>query len=111
MNQQPTLFPLPKPDFYTTPGTELRWGTLTEWIEAYLRLVARRDSDAYRAIQAHIATLSRHIIEAETGLNSLHNARQIIIQNKPPRGRRADHPTTLLEMWLNNHITRLAGHS
>ncbi len=68
MTQQPTLFPLPEPDFYITLGTvgtvrnrvsdrsALCWGTLIEWVKAYLRLDSRRDGEAYREIQAHLAS-------------------------------------------------------
>jgi hypothetical protein len=57
------------------------------------------------------SALPRRLIEAETDLDILHPTWQIVVKNKPPRGQRARHPTTMLEMWLNNRITRLTGHS
>lgn len=105
---QPSLFPLPEPRYYDTPGTALRWHNLAEWLAGYHNLDERRGDNSDKAMLRHLALLPRPYIEAETDLELLHAVHTVIRQRKPPRGGRKHHPTTRLEIWLNHHLARLA---
>ena len=93
---------------YTTPGTRLTWSDVGEWVEAAHRIDRRRLSAARnRALAAHGAALPRELIDREAHLPSLEAAIRLLKYGppglaRPPRGARADHPTTPVIMDLMN---------
>ena len=93
---------------YTTPGTRLTWSTVGEWVEAAHRIDRRRLSAARnRALTGHRAVLPRELIDRETHVPSLEAAIHLLKHGppglaRPPRGARADHPTTPVIMDLMN---------
>ncbi len=93
---------------YTTPGTRITWSNVAEWVEAAHRIDRRRLSAARnRALAAHGAVLPRELIERETHVPTLEAAIHLLKYGppglaRPPRGARADHPTTPVIMDLMN---------
>ena len=100
---------------YTTPGTRLTWSDVGEWVEAAHRIDRRRLSAARnRALAAHGAALPRELIDRETHVPSLEAAIHLLKYGppglaRPPRGARADHPTTPVIMDLINRVAVLKG--
>ena len=100
---------------YTTPGTRLTWSDVGEWVEAAHRIDRRRLSAARnRALAAHGAVLPRELIDRETHVPSLEAAIHLLKYGppglaRPPRGARADHPTTPVIMDLMNRRAVLKG--
>lgn len=98
---------------YTTPGTRLTWSDVSEWIDAAHRIDRRRLSEARnRALAAHGAALPRDLINCETRVRSLEAAIHLLKHGppglaRPPKGARANHPTTPVIMDLMNRLAVL----
>jgi hypothetical protein len=91
-----------------TPGTRVERDTLGGSILGWWELSARRVSEkAYRDQRAHVDGLTADVVAAAT-------ARELDIFDgipaglKPPRGKRAGHPTTLLQDAVDRRRTQLA---
>lgn len=78
---------------FRTPGTNLTYSTLTEWISGWRELARRpASSKKYEQQQAHLDGLpDKFLIESD-----LAELRGILTEVQPPKGQRADHPTTKL---------------
>ncbi len=80
-----------------TPGTNIRWTTLREWVKGW-RAIERRAPSATRHTQlaAHLDALSAQIevIVSETSDAVLVSAKRLIEGRQPPRGTREGHSTT-----------------
>lgn len=100
-------------DRYTTPGTRLTWSDVSEWVDAAHRIDRRRLSEAWnRALGAHGAAMPRELIKRETDVPSLEAAIHLLKYGppglaRPPKGARADHPTTPVIMDLMNRLAVL----
>ena len=98
---------------YTTPGTRLTWSDVSEWVDAAHRIDRRRLSEARnRALGAHGAAMPRELIRRETDIPSLEAAIHLLKYGpprlaRPPKGARADHPTTPVIMDLMNRLAVL----
>ena len=98
---------------YATPGTRLTWSNVTEWVDAAHRIDRRRLSEARnRALAAHGGALPREFINRETHVPALEAAIHLLKYGppglaRPPKGARADHPTTPVIMDLMNRLAVL----
>ena len=98
---------------YTTPGTRLTWSDVSERVDAAHRIDRRRLSEARnRALGAHGAAMPRELIRRETDIPSLEAAIHLLKYGpprlaRPPKGARADHPTTPVIMDLMNRLAVL----
>nr|WP_280971304.1 LPD1 domain-containing protein [Cupriavidus gilardii]WDE72566.1 hypothetical protein [Cupriavidus gilardii] len=81
----------------TTPGTNIQWGTLGQWVKGW-RTLNRRAPSAKRHEQLdnHVQALAREVdvITSESKESVLVAAKRLIEQLQPPRGTREHHPTT-----------------
>ncbi len=98
---------------YRTPGTALWWASVAEWVACAQRIDQRRCSEARsRALVAHAAALPRDVIDAETRIDAIDAALDLLKYGppglaRPPRGNRDGHPTTRIIMELSNRHAAL----
>jgi hypothetical protein len=79
-----------------TPGTRVRFASLTEWLEGWRAIAGRRISAARHAAEAaHLEALPDAMVEA-ADLAELNALAAIIERERPARGLRAGHPVTRL---------------
>jgi len=80
-----------------TPGTNIRWTTLRDWVKGW-RAIERRAPSATRHSQlaAHLDALAAQsdVIASETSDAVLVSAKRLIEGRQPARGTREGHPTT-----------------
>ncbi|WP_316157994.1 LPD1 domain-containing protein [Cupriavidus sp. BIC8F] len=80
-----------------TPGTNVKWATLGEWVKGW-RALDRRAPSATRheELESHVAALASKVdvITSESKEAVLVAAKRLIEQLQPPRGTRERHPTT-----------------
>ncbi|QBY56033.1 LPD1 domain-containing protein [Cupriavidus oxalaticus] len=80
-----------------TPGTNLQWATLGEWVKGWRALDRRAASTKrHEQLQSHVQALASKVdvITSEAKESVLVAAKRLIEQLQPPRGTREDHPTT-----------------
>jgi len=84
-----------------TPGTNVKWATLREWMDAWKQLDARAaSSQRHEQLKAHVAELASKmdVINGEQDVDTLAAVKQLIetAGNNilPPRGQREGHPAT-----------------
>ena len=98
---------------YTTPGTRVSWGTVSEWIEAAHKINARRLSrHRNRALENHAGALPREVINLETDIEKIQRALHLFKYGptglaRPTRGHRANHPSTPVIVDLSNRLAVL----
>ncbi|MGN5477645.1 hypothetical protein ACTMU2_14150 [Cupriavidus basilensis] len=81
----------------STPGTNIQWATLAEWVKGWRALDRRAASTKrHEQLTSHVETLASKldVITAETKEPVLVAAKRLIEQLQPPRGTREHHPTT-----------------
>ncbi|AMR78563.1 LPD1 domain-containing protein [Cupriavidus nantongensis] len=81
----------------TTPGTNIHWGTLGQWVAGWRSLNRRAPSaKKHEQLESHVHALARKvgIITSESKESVLVAAKRLIEQLQPPRGARERHPTT-----------------
>ena len=94
----------------TTPGTRLSWDSLTGWIDAWERLQRRaHSSDRYWKESQHIQALPVEMIAAEVDEIILYDFLDLMNSGdaRPPKGMRAEHPTTPLVVEAHNRLVQL----
>ena len=94
----------------TTPGTRLSWDSLAGWIDAWQRLQGRvHSSDRYWKEGQHIRTLPVEMIAAEADETILYDFLDLMNTGdaRPPKGMRAEHPTTPLIVEAQNRLAQL----
>lgn len=93
-----------------TPGTNLRWTTLREWVKGW-RVIERRAPSATRHAQlaAHLGGLAAQpkVITSETSDAVLVSAKRLIEGRQPPRGTREAHPTTEILQRLGTTLNKV----
>ncbi|MCY1529790.1 hypothetical protein D9M68_649550 [compost metagenome] len=80
-----------------TPGTNLQWATLGEWVKGWRALDRRAASTKrHEQLQSHVVALASKVdvITTEAKESVLVAAKRLIEQLQPPRGTREHHPTT-----------------
>jgi hypothetical protein len=94
----------------TTPGTRLSWDSLAGWIDAWQRLQPRaHSSDRYWKESQHIRALPVEMITAEADETILYDFLDLMNSGdtRPPKGMRAEHPTTPLVVEAHNRLAQL----
>jgi hypothetical protein len=94
----------------TTPGTRLSWDSLAGWIDGWRQLQGRaHSSDRYMKESDHIRALPAEMIAAETDQTVLYDFLHLMNDDnaRPPKGMRAEHPTTPLVMAAHNRLAQL----
>ena len=94
-----------------TPGTRVTWSDLRGWLDGW-RAIDRRQTSAkrYEALHAHLGLLSAAVIEA-ADVPELDELERVLVEGHnvlPPRGQRAEHPTTGLRDAIDRTRTRRA---
>lgn len=98
---------------YQTPGTQLTWSSLEEWLKAALQLDARRSSlHSKQSCRHHVEALPLSLIPLCLDIATLIACRSLLQRGppsfaQPPRGNRANAPHTQLIMAINNQLARL----
>lgn len=94
----------------TTPGTRLSWDSLAGWIAAWQQLQGRaHSSDRYWKESQHLRALPVEMITAETDEAILYDFLSLMSTGdaRPPKGMRAEHPTTPLVVEAHNRLAQL----
>jgi len=95
----------------TTPRTRIAWSDLRGWLDGWKAIDRRKSSSLrYQQLAAHLAGLTEAHVEA-AGLAELDELEGVLVHGHnvlPPRGKRADHPTTRLRNAIDRTRTRLA---
>lgn len=98
---------------YQTPGTQLTWTSLEEWLKAAHQLDARRSSlHNKQSSRHHVEALPLSLIPHCFDRATLVGCRSLLQQGppgfaQPPRGNRANAPHTPLIMAINNQLAML----
>ncbi|MCZ7673809.1 MAG: hypothetical protein M5U34_45165 [Chloroflexi bacterium] len=98
----------------TTPGTRLSWDSLAGWIDAWQQLQGRSHSSRrYWQENQHIRALPVEMITAETDETILYDFLDLMNSGdaRPPKGMRAEHPTTPLVVAAHNRLAQLGAPS
>ena len=108
------------PRRFRTPGTDLTWATLEEWLAGAWRIERRRAS-ARRNAQAglHVRALSLSVIDLCSSRATLTACDRLLRRgpprfSRPPRGQRQNAPQTALIIAIANriaHIDRAEDHA
>lgn len=94
----------------TTPGTRLSFNSLTRWMAGWQQLQGRANSSArYEKEEQHLQALPPEMIAAETDEMVLYDFLSLLKVDDvlPPKGFRADHPTTLLATAAHACLAKL----
>jgi hypothetical protein len=95
-----------------TPGTRLTWSCLADWVDTWKTLQRRRVSAArYQQESAHILVLPLEMIARETDPDVLYTFLKITSSNpgnRPRRGERGGHPTTVMVVKAGNRLAHLS---
>lgn len=94
----------------TTPGTRLSWDSLAGWIDAWQQLQGRSHSSRrYWQENQHLRALPVEMITAETDETILYDFLDLMNSGDawPPKGMRAEHPTTPLVVEAHNRLAQL----
>lgn len=98
----------------TTPGTNLSWHNLAGWINAWYQLRNRQNSSRrYRQEYEHLRALPLAMV-ANTMDGAILTHFMDILHHpnvRPPRGLRANHPTTALIVAAHNRLKQLGAES
>lgn len=98
----------------TTPGTNLSWHNLTGWINAWYQLRSRPNaSRRYRQEDEHLQALPLAMVANTMDVAMLNHFIGILCHPnvRPPRGLRANHPTTPLIVAAHNRLKQLGAES
>jgi hypothetical protein len=94
----------------TTPGTRLSWDSLAGWIDAWQQLQGRpHSSRRYWQENQHLQALPVEMIAAEVDEIILYDFLDLMNSGdaRPPKGMRAEHPTTPLIVEAHNRLAQL----
>lgn len=99
----------------TTPGTRLSWDSLAGWIDAWQQLQGRPHSSTrylsrrYWQENQHLRALPLEMIAAEADETILYDFLDLMNSGdaRPPKGMRAEHPTTRLVVEAHNRLAQL----
>lgn len=94
----------------TTPGTRLSWDSLAGWVDAWQQLQGRSHSSRrYWQENQHVRALPVEMIAAEVDETILHVFLDLMNSGdaRPPKGMRAEHPTTPLVVEAHNRLAQL----
>lgn len=98
---------------YQTPGTQLSWTSLEEWLKAARQLDARAPSlHNNNSCRHHVEALPLSLIPHCFDRATLIASRSLLQTGppsfaQPPRGNRANAPHTPLIMEINNQLAKL----
>ena len=98
----------------TTPSTNLSWHNLASWINAWYQLQGRQHSSRrYRQEDKHLQAVPLAMIANTADVAVLTHFINVLHQPnvRPPRGLRANHPTTALIVAAHNRLKQLGAES
>ena len=98
----------------TTLGTNLSWHNLADWINAWYQLRGRPNANRrYQQEDEHLQALPLAMVANTMDVAILNHFIDILCHPnvRPPRGLRANHPTTALIVAAHNRLKQLGAES
>jgi hypothetical protein len=92
-----------------TPGTNLVWSTLGDWLGAYSQLDGRAaSSKRHVQLREHVGALVRNAekITSETDSRVLEEAKTVLERQQAPRGKREDDPATKAVQLIGTQLAK-----